>query len=97
MAALRYSALAENDLVEIAKFTRQTWGDAQAEIYLNGLVACCELLAQSPQIGRACGEVRLGLRRMTQTSHVIFLEVREPGILVVRILHKSMLPTRNLG
>lgn len=92
MRLLRYSATAELDLDEIANYTQQQWGDVQADRYLNALEITCESLADTPQMGRECDWVRPGLRRMEQGSHVIFFVEEDKGILVVRILHKSMSP-----
>jgi plasmid stabilization system protein ParE len=37
------------------------------------------------------GEARTGLRRIEQGSHVIFYRETPSGILIIRILHRSML------
>jgi toxin ParE1/3/4 len=90
--AVRYSRLAESDLDEIANYTIQRWGAAQATRYLSELEDCCEGLTKNPGLGRGCDSLRAGLRRMEHGSHVIFFATEESGILVVRILHKSMAP-----
>ena len=91
----RYSRLAESDLDEIAAYTIREWGEAQAERYLGELEDCCERLANNSGMGRGCGAVRMGLRRMEQASHVVFYNTDESGIVVERILHKSMVPERH--
>ena len=45
-------------------------------------------------IGRLCQWDPHGLRRMEHKSHVIFYEKTGDGIMIVRILHKSMEPQR---
>jgi toxin ParE1/3/4 len=93
MSEVRYSLRAEYDLNEIAEYTKRTWSEAQADRYLGEIQSCCERLADSPALGRKCDAVRLGVRRMEQGSHVIFFTVEKKGIVVARILHKSMVPS----
>ncbi len=94
MALVQYSAGAERDVMSIADYTRNRWSEDQAIRYLDDLEACCEKLATFPELGRACDDVRPGLRRMEHGKHVIFYRQQTEGILVTRILHQSMLPGR---
>ncbi|OOQ68213.1 plasmid stabilization protein ParE [Vibrio parahaemolyticus] len=49
------------------------------------------LLAENPDIGKACDEVRDGYRKFPQGSHVIFYrQIGSQSIEIIRILHKSM-------
>ena len=92
MARLRFSRQAEADLFDIGLYTFRTWGPEQTERYLRELEDCCQLLADRPGLGRACDEIRSGLRRMEQGKHVVFYREEPGGILVSRILHQRMLP-----
>jgi len=89
---VRYSRLAESDLDGIAAYTIREWGEAQTARYLVELEDCCERAAGNPRLGRSCDMVRTGLRRMEQGSHVVFYNTDESGIVIERILHKSMVP-----
>jgi toxin ParE1/3/4 len=89
---VRYSGAAEGDLNSIAEYTLGRWGEAQADRYLAALEGACERLGGAPELGRACDWLSSGLRRMEEGSHVIFFVLETKGILVVRILHKSMSP-----
>jgi toxin ParE1/3/4 len=94
-AFFRFSRRAEADLLSIGDYTLRTWGEAQAYRYIGELEACCQMLANSPALGRSCDRVRPGLRRMEHGKHVVFYRLRKPGgILVVRILHQRMLAER---
>ena len=95
MAALRFSRRAEADLQGIGSYTLGTWGAAQTIRYLDDLEACCRMLAQNPGVGRACDDVRPGLRRMECGLHVVFYREEAGGILISRILHQRMLPGRH--
>jgi len=95
MAKLIYSRDSRADLREIAQFTREQWGDAQADRYLDQLHACCEQVARTPGMGRAIEST--GYRRLEQGAHAVFYQVTDAGdVHVVRILHARMLPERHL-
>ncbi|HEX3681172.1 MAG TPA: type II toxin-antitoxin system RelE/ParE family toxin [Bryobacteraceae bacterium] len=95
MAVFHLSRRAEADLIEISAYTLQTWGADQTIRYIDELETCCHRLAHNPGLGRACDEIRPGLRRMGQGKHVIFYRQHEGGILVSRILHHRMLPKKH--
>ena len=92
MGTVRFSRLAEADLYKIGLHTSRTWGEAQTDRYLSQLEDCCRRLANNPALGRACDEIRPGLRRMEQGRHVVFYREEPGGILISRILHQRMLP-----
>ncbi len=93
MAPYRLSRLAEADLLDIATYTKHTWGQDQAIRYVDDLEACCRKLADNPEMGRACDHVRSGLRRMEHGRH-LFYRIEAKRIVVSRILHQRMLPER---
>ena len=92
MARVRFSGHAEADLYEVGLYTLRTWGEAQAERYVSQLERSCQLLAGNRALGRACDEIRPGLRRMEQGKHVLFYREEAGGIRIIRILHQRMLP-----
>lgn len=94
MATVRYALLAESDLDDIAEYTRRVWDEDQAVRYLDEIEMACLRLAESPRLGRLHRGPVPGLRRMEQGSHVIFYVADEDGIYVGRILHTSMLPSK---
>jgi toxin ParE1/3/4 len=85
---------AHSDLAEITLYTTDAWGDAQAERYFSLLLNGCDLVAEKPGLGRACDSLGVGLRRFEVGKHVIFYKPDRHGVLISRILHQSMLPTR---
>jgi len=94
VAFARFSRRAEADLLAIADYTLRTWGKDQAVRYLDGLEACCQMLADNPALGRDCEEIRPGLRRMEHGRHVVFYRETPRGVTVSRVLHQRMLPER---
>lgn len=97
MAAFRFSRKAESDLLDIARYTLDRWGEDQAIRYLNNLEACCEQLARNPDLGRTCDDILPGLRRMEHGRNVLFYRQEKSGrVLISRILHQRMLPKRHM-
>ena len=76
----------------IVGHTLRTWGDEQAIRYSDNLEACCQMVADNPELGRASDNIRPGLRRIECGRHVVFYRHQAGGILVSRILHHRMLP-----
>jgi toxin ParE1/3/4 len=95
VAAFRFSRRAESDLMEIAQYTLNRWGEDQTIRYLDDLERCCQQLADNPDLGRACDDIRPGLRRMEHGRHVVFYRQNADGVLISRILHQRMLPERH--
>ena len=91
MKQVVYSERAEQDLADIAIYTTRQWGEEQCEKYTRILEAACEQLANQPMIGRIAVSKYPGLRRLKRASHVIFYQLREQDILILRVLHRSML------
>jgi toxin ParE1/3/4 len=96
MAKLHFSASAVRDMEEIDDYTVDRWGEAQAARYLDQLQSCCDQVARNPLLGRQCGEILPGLRRIEQGKHVIFYSQRNSGVYIWRILHESMIPVNHL-
>jgi toxin ParE1/3/4 len=88
---------AENDLLDIGRYTVRTWGIEQCAHYVRELEACCQRLADNPSLGRSCDRIRLGYWRAEQGKHVIFYRIETDEIVVVRILHERMLPQLHFG
>jgi toxin ParE1/3/4 len=87
------SRQARTDLSAIGRWTKKKFGEAQTVRYLAQLERDLELLASSPGLGRLAGTKPW--RRFESGSHVVFYELTATGILVGRILHKSMLPKKH--
>jgi toxin ParE1/3/4 len=94
VATLRFTRLAEADLLGIGLYTNRTWGRKQCNRYLRQLEERCRQLAGDPRRGRPYDEIRLDLRRIRVGKHVVFYREEPGGILVSRILHERMLPEK---
>lgn len=87
---------AAQDLNDIWDYTADRWSTEQANRYIRNLQHSMGLLAENPNIGRACDEIARGYQKHTSGSHLIFFRVTEDGIKVIRILHRRMDPDRHL-
>jgi len=94
VALFRFSRRAEADLLGIVAYTLRTWGEDQATRYIDDLVACWQMIADNPTLGRTSDNVRPGLRRIECGRHVVLYRTDAKGILISRILHQRMLPDR---
>ena len=75
MPAYRKTRRADEDLQEIYRYTRRTWGRAQAEFYVRGLEQRFRALAANPLAGIAREDLRpAGLRSVVHASHVVFYQ-----------------------
>jgi plasmid stabilization system protein ParE len=68
MRKVRFSRLAEADLLSIGAYTLRTWGEAQTIRYLGALEAWCRQLADNPASGRSCDDIQPGLSRVRRDS-----------------------------
>ena len=95
MPAYSLTRLAESDLRSIIQFTMKTWGMVQTKRYTHGLRNCFELLANNPALGRSCDSISPGLHRFEHGRHVVFYLSQPEGLLIVRVLHQQMIPSKH--
>lgn len=65
-------------------------GVDQADVYLDQLEAGMNQLINHPSLGANYAHVLPGYRRLQVEHHVIFYQVLEPEVLVVRVMHEDM-------
>lgn len=92
MARFTLTRQADADLDGIARYTLSQHGNQQCALYLDELETSFELLAQYPDMGRACDEIKSGLRKHEHERHVVFYAQKPYGIRILRVLHERMNP-----
>jgi toxin ParE1/3/4 len=97
MERFRLTQLAFDDLKAIGLYTQTTWGQEQRNRYLSQLDQAFHWLAQHPQRGRSCDDIRTGYRKHHVGRHLIFYRTAQGFIEIVRILHASMDIEEHLG
>lgn len=90
MPSFRLTEQALRDLRSIGRYTQQTWGREQRNIYLAKLDASFHLLAREPRRGHACDDLRVGYRKYHIGRHLIFYLEATYGVEIIRILHERM-------
>ena len=90
MARCEFTAQATGDLREIGRYTRLTWGLAQARRYRQELELSLKKLSLSPRMGLARDEIAPDVRSFVVGSHVAYYLPRKNGIVVLRLLHQNM-------
>jgi toxin ParE1/3/4 len=92
MRRLIVSERAEADLRGIWLYSYKTWGEAQADRYLDELGAGLRACGAEPERGRRRDEVRPGYWSLLIRRHVAFYTYTASEVLVQRVLHGSMEP-----
>jgi toxin ParE1/3/4 len=97
------SALAENDLANLATWTAENFGQKQAEVYIDALLDTIdELSAGEPARSKARDEIAIGLRTLHMAKpgrrgrHLLVYKAADDLLTIIRILHDSMEVSRHL-
>ncbi len=91
MPVLKYSKTALADLDEIAVYTLDNWGAAQAARYIQALRYVCDLLSHHPLMGRPFHPSRPTWHRFDHASHIIVYKPIEGGVRIQRFVHQRRL------
>ncbi len=97
MPIYQLSEAAQEDLREIQRYTRETWGAAQAKTYLLELMTTFTKLARRPKLGRLRDDLGLELRSYVAGHHLIFYRQVQRGIDIARVLHSNMDVPQRIG
>lgn len=81
---------ADKDLIKIYKHSIKEWGDARADKYIMDAENIFQELADNPALGYDASYVVPQLRAFPVVSHVVFYKSTNYGIMIIRVLHKSM-------
>lgn len=81
---------AERDLLEIWLWTREQFGAAQADRYLDDLGAGMRSCGARPEAGQDRNALRPGYRSRLIGRHVLFYTSTETQVVIQRVLHGSM-------
>ena len=80
---------AQEDVINIWRYSFKFWGEKQADNYVDELNHAFHLLANEPKICRLRNEIKPPVRIYHLNKHlIIYIEVKG-GIQLIRILHES--------
>lgn len=87
----RLTPAADQAIVEIWRYTSETWGVSHANKYLDQIEQCLQSLFENPELGKPRDEIRKGYRSLHCEHHLVFYrENPNKQIEVVRLLHERM-------
>ena len=87
---------AEADLVGIWVYSFETWGEAQADRYLDSLELGIGKLAKEPTTGAERNTLRKGYWCKRLEHHVVFYTFTDREVRIRRVLHEAMDVDRHL-
>lgn len=90
------SPAARDDLRDIYQFGLRHWGQNQTARYLEKLKELLWSLTERPRIGVERPELFPEIRSFPVESHVVFYQVQERHIEIVRVLHARQDPNRHI-
>jgi toxin ParE1/3/4 len=91
----RLSPLAEADLEDIWLYTFKTWSLEQADSYQADIVAAFDGLARGQKKGRPV-DIREGYFKYPVGLHLVFYQINDLHIDIIRVLHQRMDARRHL-
>ncbi|MDF1826934.1 MAG: type II toxin-antitoxin system RelE/ParE family toxin [Legionellaceae bacterium] len=89
----------QQDLIQLRRFTQETWGEKQSVVYLQNLQDTLQLLSSMPSMGKNCfDDLGENIFRFPSGAHMIYY-LTQPAeeVVVIAIFHQSMVPTKHLG
>lgn len=86
----RVTARARDDLKNIGRYTEQTWGKNQRNVYLKEIEARFQWLAENPLSGKHRIDICEGYYSFPQGQHVVFYLVASNIIDIIGVPHKEM-------
>ncbi|MFW2830748.1 type II toxin-antitoxin system RelE/ParE family toxin [Sphingomonas sp. ID0503] len=87
---MQLSEAADADLDGILAYGIEQFGEDTAEAYVRGFDGALALIAEFSPIGSMHDEVRPPIRSLPHGSHYNLYDVFDNGVVVQRMLHKSM-------
>ncbi len=84
---LQLSAQARRDITGIRAYSRQQWGEQQANAYSATLARGFEALRDNPDLGVTRDDLAPGIRSLLVEQHRIIYRIKGDVIRVLRVVH----------
>lgn len=85
----RLSDAAVENLSDIYNYTRQTWDEVQADLYLQSLYAAFKKLVEFPHGQPARNRRSLPFRMVPTGQHFILYDIVDDQIIILTVLHQK--------
>jgi toxin ParE1/3/4 len=89
---VRLSEQSLKDLLSIAEYTFEQWGEAQQYTYMMLVDRAIGRLGEYPEYGRRRDELGVGIRSIPCERHVIYYRIEDQTVSVVRVQHHAEEP-----
>jgi toxin ParE1/3/4 len=96
MLLLKLSPKARQDIVDILRYTGETWGKDQLLVYRDKINDALEALSYTPELGHSRNDLPSTYLAYPVGSHIIVYRIRTGSIGIVRILHQRMSVARHV-
>jgi toxin ParE1/3/4 len=93
---IRLSKKARQDFIDILRYTGQSWGPNQLEIYRDKIDDALQAISRNPELGHTREDLPTTHRAYLVGAHVVVYRLEDQGIGVVRILHQRMSLARHV-
>ena len=84
------SPKARQDFIDILRYTGETWGERQLQIYRQKIDEALQLVGRDPNVGRHSDDLPKSMRLYVVGSHVLVYRVDDTSVGIARILHQRM-------
>ncbi|WP_102796937.1 type II toxin-antitoxin system RelE/ParE family toxin [Bowmanella denitrificans] len=81
---------AKGDLYDAWLYTLETWGEHQADTYIQALFSRFAWLAEQPSAGRHRTDIAKGYYCFAQGQHLVFYQILQTDIAIIGVPHQSM-------
>ncbi len=93
---LKLSPKARQDIVDILRYTGETWGQNQLLVYRDKINDALEAISHTPELGHSHNELPSTHLVYLVGSHIIVYRISTDSIGIVRILHQRMSLVRHV-
>lgn len=93
---LRLSIAAQKDLQEIYSYTIKTWGETQADNYVDSLWRTFQKISKAPHEYRFREDLYKNCQLAAHGKHLILFRCQDADIEIARILHSAMDAKRHI-
>lgn len=93
---LKLSPKARQDFIDILRYTCETWGEKQLQVYRDKIDDALQTISQNPQLGHSRDDLPSTFLAYLVGSHVIVYRAPGEAIGIVRILHQRMSLARHV-
>ncbi len=96
MTGLSFSRAARTHLLAIGRYTEETWGIKQRDLYLKKLFQCLDKVCRSPLSGKPRDTLFAGMRSIRCEMHVLYYYFQDDEVFIAGVLHNRMEPELHL-